>query len=194
MKHDPGPYFLRLNYISGVNPHTMQISVKNWTPPSAGHVTGQFEKQDGSLIDASTGVLAFIAPLLPFWTNGTTFASWQLFSKPTPTDIPIQVMGLTLTGQAGSASPPFIEEATQMTINYRTTGYNLAKIVLLDYAEDVSFQKITAVPATGPLADLATYLNGATAIVTGRDGNFFGSFISATRKLNDKLRKEYRQA
>lgn len=194
MQHDPGPFFVQLKYISGVNPHIMQFSVKDWTPPASSHIYGDFETKGGAPLDADIAVNAYVDILKAFWTSGTTFVNWTLFSKPTPADIPVPVMGNVVTTGVGTHTGGFAEEATQQTINYRTTAFNLLKIILLDYDEDVSFSKIQVVPGSGPLFDLDAYLHDADCVVVGRDGNFAGSFISATKKLNDKLRKEYRQA
>lgn len=194
MQHDPGPYFIQLKYVSGANPHIMQYSVGDWTPPFGLFLTGTVTGKDGNQYDLGGAVDAYVDKLKAFWTNGTTFINWLLFKKLLPTDIPVPVMGGNVTTGTGTATAGFAEEATQQTINYRTLDFNLMKIVLLDYNEDVSFSKILVVPGSGPLFDLDAYLHSAGCTVRGRDGAFAGSFVSATKKLNDKLRKEYRQA
>lgn len=192
--HDPGPFFVRLNYVSGFAPHSMQFSVKNWSPPTGLSPQGLFTIQDGGSNDAEDAMAGLADLLVPFFTNAVTFVNWLLFSKPTPSDLPTPVAGATLTAKVGTATPGFAEQATQMTINYRTTDFNLFKFVFLDYNEDVSFAKISSVPGSGALFDLDAYLKGATNFVTGRDQNFPATFISATKKLNDELRKAYRMS
>lgn len=194
MQHDPGPFFVQLKYISGVNPHIMQFSIDDYVAPSGSFDFGQINDRSSVLLDADLAINAYVDILKAFYTDGTTFVNWTLFSKPTPADIPVPVMGNVITTGTGAATPGFAEEATQQTINYRTTLFNGMKIVLLDYNEDVSFSKIQVVPGSGPLHDLDAYLHDNACIVTGRDGAFAGTFVSATKKLNDKLRKEYRQA
>jgi hypothetical protein len=194
MKHDPGPFYAQVKYISGTNPHFMQFSVGNWTPPSGGAPQGKLTSQGSGDLLTTAAINQYVDFLKAFWSSGTTFVNYLIFSKPTPTDIPVPVTGDVLSSAVGTASAGFAEEATQQTINYRTLSFNLMKIVLLDYSEDVSFSKIQTVPGSGPLFDLDAYLHSGDCVVTGRDGAFAGSFISATKKLNDKLRKEYRQA
>jgi len=194
MQHDPGPFFVQLKYISGANPHVMQFSVNNFQAPSIGHDFGQIDDRTSTPQDAEVAINAYVDILKAFWSSGTTFVNYTIFSKPTPADIPVPVMGNVITSGVGTASAGFAEEATQETINYRTTDFNLFKIVLLDYSEDVSFSKVLVVPGSGALADLDGYLHDDGCVVFGRDGNPAGTFISATKKLNDKLRKTYRQA
>ena len=192
--HDPGPYFLRLNYVSGGNPHSMQISTNAWSPPGGGFTNGSFVKNGGGSIDTLAALSDLTDVLVPFWTSGTDFVSWQVFFKATPSDDPVPIAGGAFTGVTGTAASPFAEEATQMTINMRTADFNLMKIVLLDYAENVSFAKILVIPGSGALHDLFAYLTGTDCFVVGRDGTAAAQFISATKKLNDALRKTYRQA
>lgn len=192
--HDPGPYYVHLNYVSGQNPHTMQFSVQNFVLPFGGFPFGTIDTRASVPVDTDDAINAYVDVLKAFWSGGTTFVSWVLFSKLIPADIPVPVMGNVVTTGVGTASPGFAESATQETINYRTTAFNLLKIVLLDYNEDVGFDKIRVIPGSGPLFDLDAYLHSTDSVVFGRDGSPAGTFISATKKLNDALRKAYRQA
>jgi len=192
--HDPGPYILRLNYVSGGNPHSMQASANAWSPPHSGFVNGSFVKNGGGDIDTLAALADLTDVLVPFWSSGTDFVSWQVFFKATPSDDPVPIAGGAFTAVTGTAASPFAETATMQTINMRTVDFNLMKVVMLDYAENVSFQKILVVPGTGALHDLFAYLTSADCFVVGRDGTPASQFISATKKLNDALRKTYRQA
>jgi hypothetical protein len=194
MLHDPGPFFGQVKYVSGVNPHIMQFSLNNYVTPSFGHDFGTVDDRTSTPQDLLVAINAYVDVLKAFWSDGTTFVNFQLFSKPTPADIPVPIQGFALTTAVGTAGASFAEEATQQTINYRTTDFNLMKIVLLDYAENVSFSKILVIPGSGALFDLDDYLHSDGCVINGRDGNPAGTFISATKKLNDKLRKAYRQA
>jgi len=194
MQFDPGPFFVQIKYVSGANPHIMQISVNDWVEPSVGHDFGTIDDRTSTPQDTDDAINAYVDVLKAFWSDGTTFINWQLFSKPSPGDIPLPVAGNALVTAVGTAGASFAEEATQMTINYRTTDFHPMKVVLLDYAENVSFSKILVIPGSGPLFDLDAYLHSDACVVFGRDNHPAGTFVSATKKLNDKLRKTYRQA
>lgn len=193
-KHDKGPYILRLNYVSGGNPHTMGLSTNAWSPPGGGFTNGSFIKNGGGSIDTLAALADLTDVLVPFWSSGTDFVSWQVFFVAAIGDPPVPIAGGAFTAITGTAGSPFAETATMQTINLRTVDFNLMKVVLLDYAEDVSFQKILVVPGSGALHDLFAYLTSTDCFVVGSDGTPASQFISATKKLNDALRKTYRQA
>ncbi len=192
--HAPGPYFTRLKYVAGTNPHNMQFSTPTWAPPGGGFTNGSYVDRGGSQVDTLIALAALTDVLVPFWSSGTTFVGWQVFFQSDPTAAPVPVAGGAFTAVLGTAASPFAEEATMMTINYRTVDFNLFKFVFLDYAENVGFSKILTIPSTGALHDLDAYLQSNDDIVVGRDGTPPTQFISATKKLSDELRKIYRQS
>jgi hypothetical protein len=185
---------IRLGYVAGANPHNMQVSCNAWSPPGGGFANGSFLKNGGGSIDTLAALSDFTDVLVPFWSSGTTFVNWQVFFVSAPGVPPVPIAGGNFTAVVGTAASPFAEEATQQTINWRTTDFNLMKLVLLDYAENVGFSKIRTLPGSGALFDLDAYLKSADCPIVGRDGTPAGQFISATKKLNDELRKIYRQA
>jgi hypothetical protein len=191
--NDPGPFFGRINSLFGGVPHNQQFSLTTFNPPAGAFTHGSVQNDAAIDLNLDSMMNDFVDVLAPFFTSGFSFNNWQIFSKPTPSDLPVPVEGNIFTGKVGTASPGFAEVATQQTIVWRTTGFKLFKIVLVDYVEDVSFEKITVLPGSGPLFDLDSFLRGAFTGIIGRDGNFPAVFVAATKTLNEKQRKIRRQ-
>lgn len=189
----PGPFFGRIKYISAAVPHDMQMSINSWGSVGIGFPFGKVGLRDLTGFDADTAMNDLVDKLLPFWSAGTEFANWQIFSQPTADDLPIAVTGNQFTAKVGTGTPgSSLEEATFQTNSWRTNAGGLYKLCMIDQIMP-SQAKVSVLPSSGILKDLSDYLTASTGWVVGRDGGFPSVFISATRTLNDKQRKIRRQ-
>jgi len=167
----------------------MQFSVNEWEVPSIGADFGTFKLRDTTFFDADAAMNDLVDLLVPFWSDGTSFANWQVFSQPTADDLPVPVIGNVFTGKDGTGTPGTAqEEATQRTNIWRTEDNNLFKLVMLDVFI-ANFAKISILPGSGILHDLSAYLTASAGWIVGRDGSFPNTFLAQTNDLNDKQRK-----
>lgn len=185
----PGPFFERILYITAGVPHVMQFSIAGFVSPDIVFVHGRVNLRDSTVFDADTAANDLVDKLLPFWSDGTSFANWQIFSQPTPDDLPIAVAGNVFTAKNGTGTVGgALEEATQQQNIWRTTAGGLYKLVMLDLIMPFN-TKINVLPSSGILKDLSDYLTASVGWVVGRDGGFPNTYLASTRTLNDKQRK-----
>lgn len=185
----PGPWFARIKYISASVPHDMQFSIDDFTAPDIVFPFGRVRLRDSTVFNADTAMNDLVDLLVPSWSDGTSFANWQIFSQPTADDLPIAVTGNQFTAKNGTGTPgSSLEEATQQTNIWRTLAGGLFKMVFIDQIMPTQ-AKISVLPASGILKDLSDYLTASTGWIVGRDNSFPNVFLAATHNLNQKQRK-----
>jgi hypothetical protein len=79
-----------------------------------------------------------------------------------------------------------------MTVNFRTSLFGKAKLVLLDFSALDDWSKVRTLPGSGALFDLVGEFTASTNGWQGQDNGQPTTFVSVTRTLNEKLRRSYR--
>lgn len=193
MPNSPGPTQILVNYHSAFGFHKMALNALEWhgTPDVNG--SGAIECHDATLIDTDDMVKALVALFAPFFPASVVFDNYIVFTYASPTDDPVPVASAALTTIGTSATPGW-SKAVQATLSFRTSLFGIAKIVLLDYDSQDSFDKTVVVPPATPLSALRDEFTASTNGWCGRDGGRPDTYISACVTLNEKLRQGYRMA
>jgi hypothetical protein len=186
-----GPFFVVIEYHSSFGPHRMQIPTKDWSPPAFGADFGLFEKWEGGQIDADLMISNLVGKLKAFLTPDSVFDNYTIFSQPTDTVGAVPVMANDLGATVGTAAASW-DQATQMTVNFRTSLFGKAKLVLLDFSALDDWSKVRTLPGSGALFDLVGEFTASTNGWQGQDNGQPTTFVSVTRTLNEKLRRSYR--
>lgn len=190
MAFEIGPYFMKVSYNQlGYGVHTMTHSIDEWIDTTSTNNIGRIRTQDGSDVDTLDGVTAFIDAIKPFFTADVSFNDAIIYKQLLSTDIPQPVAAMGFTGLVGTSGTPGWHVATEKTITYRSSGFNIFKLSFLDCDSKDNWGKVIAVPGSGILKDLHDYLTGDTNFVIARDGTYPRIFLSSTITLNEKLRK-----
>lgn len=190
MAFELGPWFMKVNYKQlGYQAHVMTHSIDEWIDAASTNDAGRLRVRDGSDVDAVDGLLEFFGVLTPFFGTDVSFNSVTVYHQPDPAAFPTPVMAHQFIGVGGEDATPGWHVASEGTISWRTTEFNLVKLTLLDIATNDEWSKITILPGSGKLFDLHTWMLGDTCFVKGRDGAYANVFLSQTMTLNEKLRK-----
>lgn len=188
--HMPYPGFVKLLYHSPFSPHVMIIPTRQWLPPSAGHPSGFFSDWDSTTQDAAVMIQNLVTLLAANFQSNVVFDRAEIWTKASPTAIPVLVYGFDVT-TPGTGTVTGWQEATQLTIFMRDAANGAFKIVLLDYTSDNQFGKYydpTSNPAANAVvAEVSSPTNGWQSRAGGRP-QFFRAY---TVTLNNRLRREY---
>jgi len=193
MPYSPFPSAVKVFYHSPYAPHSQLIPTLQWTAfPDVGGA-GAFETHNSGTIDADAMINALATVLAGILPDNCGFDSYTIYNHNVGTDAlePIRSKPMVI---AGLDSTPGWAKATQVTMNWRTTGFNPFKIVLLDNATNNVFDKTVALPGSGVLHDVDALVTDPDNGWAGRDNTLPGSFVSQTLTLNEALRKRYRMA
>jgi hypothetical protein len=183
------PSFVKLFYHSAYAPHVQTIPTKQWYPGIAG--LGFFNNWFELPVDASDMIDAFVAKEKVVMPPGTTFDYWEIWNYPDPDSLPQPVQTGTL-GVVGTSAGTGWSKAVEQTFLMRTTGFGLAKLVLLDVPTDNFFGKVAAADFTTPYNDLVNIFMDENWAWSGRDNNRASIVKQATITLNEKLRRSYK--
>jgi hypothetical protein len=190
MAHDIAPGFIKVEYHSQFGPHTMILPVNTISPDVGIPANSTIETWAGGSINAIEMTDALITTLLPRFPATVTFDRGTLFNKPTPGDLPEPVSGWSIDLDGTQVTPGWAK-ATQETITARDTAFNIVKIVELDYGSGNNFEKQISSTVAG-LDDVITEWFASTNGWASRAGLRPSVFVSATRTLNEQLRRAYK--
>jgi hypothetical protein len=127
----------------------------------------------------------------PGYPTNCMFDAYVVFTQATPTD-PALPRTTNALGIAGTNAVASINEAIQRTLTFFDTGFNTAKIVMLDASSFDDFNKhfsgdlIGADDAIG--VEFSSLANGWSS----RAGLRPSQLRHSTTTLNEKLRRSYR--
>lgn len=192
MPSDIGPSFIRIDSTSEFGPHSNFIPTLLWSDDPSTNDHGVFQTWNSGSIDAVDMIMDLMDVLTPFYDSTTTFNNWTIYSKADPDANAIPVQSDAFTSVVGTTAFTGWRQAVQRTATWRTTGFNLFKIVMLDVPNSNQFQKISTKGSSGVYFNLDAVVTDGDHGFSGRDNNQPASFVSATHTLNEKLRRAYR--
>ncbi len=193
MPFSPFPSAVKLQYHSEFAPHTQLIPTLQWTAfPDVGGA-GAFVSHNGGSVDADAMINALATVLAAFLPDTASFDSYIIYNHNVGTDALEPIRSKPMV-KVGTETTPGWDQATQVTVNWRTSGFNIFKLVMLDIATNNFFGKTSALPTTGIIAGLDAIVTDPDNAWAGRDNAIPQSFISQTLTLNEALRKRYRLA
>jgi hypothetical protein len=186
---DLSPGFIKVLSHSAFGPHVTILPVNtpviNEGTPASSTITN-WASGTVSWRTMVTDLITLIADAMP---DSYEYDTAILYTKELGEDpIPWDQFSLAIPGTVVTAG---WAKATQETISVRDADFNLAKLVLLDFASGGDFAKYTDATAAGVdliLAEWTDPTNGWSSQKNARPN----IFISATRTLNEKLRRAYR--
>lgn len=184
-----GPYFWQINSHSAFGLHSMQQSLFGWDAGAGG--MGDLQTSVGGTVDAITFVNSFVDKLTPFFPTTYFFDSVQIYRQLLETDIPQPVAGASLGAIPGESAAGTWTKAVQETITWRTAGFGLFKLVLLDAESNDDYNPVVSASADASLLALHNFVTASTTAISGRDNTKPSVFIRLTKTLNEKLRKQY---
>jgi len=192
MANDIAPAFVRLNYHSLYGTHSATIPTLAWLNTVAPGGAGEFETHSGSSVDADSMINDLVDGLSGIYPTTSTFDNYIIFTVPAPGAAP-QPRVSKILDVDGTLGTPGWTKAVQVTMNWRTTGFNLFKLVSLDCGSSNNFDRATVI-AGGSLAAIDALVTSNVLGWAGRDNNRPATFVSQTVDLNDALRQRYRMA
>lgn len=192
MPADLFPGFIKVDYVTPYAPHTMILPVNTPTidtgDPPASTITA-WDAGQRDWVDMATDLITEIADAYATTVN---FGRITLFNKPDPDEDAIFIASEAIDID-GTAAVPGWYQATQLTLNAKDGENKIAKLVLLDFASGGLFTKTQNLVGSG----LETIWGQWASVTNGwssRNGERVSTFISATRTLNEKLRRNYHLA
>jgi len=179
--------FVIIDYVSPFAPHKMKIPTKQYSN-SAFIDPGTFETWDGMGEAGDSMVEDMITALADCMPPNVTYAGYTIYKKSSPTDLGVPAFSKSLSVIGTSANTGW-QEAVQQTFVFRTTGYGIAKLILLDAKTDGLFGRYTTI--SGAYAALAAVFQNPARGWSGRDALQPAVFKLTTSNINEKLRREY---
>jgi len=193
MANSAAPTIILINSHSAFGFHKGQLNTLEWSPtPSVGG-SGSIATHNAGSVDADEMINDLIDLFVPFFPASNVWDNYVIFTYPTPEATPEPMASGTL-GQIGTSATPGWTKAVQQTLTFRTDLFGVAKIVMLDADSQDSFDKTLVVPPASPLEALVNMFTDEDLGWAGRDNGRPDTYLSATKTLNEKLRREYRMA
>jgi len=187
------PAFIKVEYHSAYAPHIMLLPTREIDIDAGTPEDSTILAWDDSQINWVTMVTALITEMLPLFTITVNFDRATLFNVPELEADPQPISNATIDLPGSDASPTY-SQAVQLTATWRTSLFGISKLVLLDMESSGSFDKIISLSGQPALTAINDEWVADTNGWAGRDNGQPNVFISATKTLNEKLRRAYHQA
>lgn len=181
-----------IGYRSAYAPHKMTLPLLAWSPISGGHPAGTNLNWNAAQTDTADLIEDFIDLLKPFFYTTTVFTDWTIYTYATPTAPARPVVSAQISGGAGTGGATI--PASQASWMFKTTGFGVFKLVMLDTKVSAAFGPLTALvsPADDDEIAVIDYVKDDAMSFAGRDGDKVSVWHKITYTLNEKLRKSYR--
>jgi len=187
------PGFIKLEYHSAYAPHvalwpTRGLDIIEGDPITstiADWGAGQVLWTD--MVDDLVAALADLVPATVIFDRATLFNVTGIDDDPQP-------IATYVVDVPGTEAAPGYTQAVQLTMVFRTTDFNISKVVLLDMASFDAFDKVISLAGQPALTAIADVWTSVTNGFAGRDNARPATFVAATKTLNEKLRRSYHQA
>lgn len=184
------PSYVKVNYHSIYAQHTMTLPTRRWIPTPVTGANGSYLDWTGTPRDGEDMIHDLFVVLQEICSADVNFDTFIIYDIPTVGDAPQPVSGGVID-LPGTVAVPGWQKAVQTTFTFFDTGFNTAKLVLLDAASLNDFNKHLAGDfSAGEIDVIAQYIS---------DGNAWASRAelrpsvcrSVTQTINDELRKQY---
>jgi hypothetical protein len=172
----------------------MTIPTTEWTPGSPGNPSGDFKDwASGADVQADNMVEELLGELANFVPTGTNFGRYTIYTKASPEAIalPRYTSAIDIDGLAVANS---LDEATQLTFHFKTEDFNDFKLTLLDATRLDGYNKILNPSSFTNVPELVTVVTDTANGWAGRDGTRPSTISTITCGLNDRLRRENKDA
>lgn len=191
--------YMVLQYTNGTDTHKMKVhTIPFGSTPSGANNTYTYSGAGGLPAHTETDTNATFAALgalwAPYYNNAWTLtvAAIYVIASGVPTQLPIIPSPAAVTGTNSTATTG-IARAAEKIFNFRTTGGNRARFILVGSAAEVIGVPIQTVANSGGNADqqLVAYLTGNATAITAHDGTKMLSPAKQTLPYNRRLRRHY---
>jgi hypothetical protein len=192
--HSLSPAFVRFDYVSRWAAHAALLGTKEWLPTSITGTMGSYVNWNAVPIDAEDMIDNITVGYGLQFPSTTTMVLATIYTQASAhaPALPVASKVLSVAGTNAVGGP---DKATQVTLNMRSTGINPAKIVLLDVPVGTSnFDKVFPGSFPAGVQAIWTSLHSTNWAWSARDDTRILTAISMTITLNERLRREYRQA
>jgi len=187
------PAYTQIEYHSEYAPHSMIIPCREAVDVTGAPSTFTLKAWDNSEKAWANMVETLVDLFLPAFPASVSFDRATLWTKASVGAAPLFRGSVAYTGKVGTDAGAGVYAAVQQTISYRDDAGALFKLVFLDMASNDDFVKFR-VAADVSADDYLAELNDITNAWASRKDGRISSFISATRTLNEALRRAYRFA
>jgi hypothetical protein len=185
------PASVHLFYRTENAPHMATIPVNEWSFPSGGHDQGTFLTWEDTEIDVDDMVNGLVDLYLPFFYTTTNFTHY-IVNTYEDADAPARPqINKKLTGKVGTGGTTI--PAAQATFNFKTTGFGVFRLVMLDARVSATFQPVEDLvsPTYDDEAAIVDYVVDPANAFRGRDELKPSILVRITYTLNEKLRDSY---
>jgi len=194
MPESTAPAGVLLEYTSAAFAHTAYLLTREWSPPAGGFDYGSYPRwDDDTAVDADDMILDLVNVIKAVYATTTTFNRYTIFTQSSPSADPVPRISKSIA-VAGTDSSGSWELAVQATMNFRTEGFKVAKLVFLDLPSHDTFAKSVTVDPAGVYDEIISEYTSQANAWSGRDNTRPNTFISLTWTLNEKLRRAARLA
>lgn len=189
------PAYVRLAYHSTYGAHEQIVATREWSPTPLVplNVLGSYTNWAGVPCDGEEMIQDLVDAMSAFNPATTVYDTAVIYTLATPESPAIPRASKNLA-TVGTQATPGWTKATQRAWIFRDTEWQIAKLYQLDTGTTNNWDPTTSLTGNVPAQTLVgayTSLNWAWA---SRNGERPNTFMKATIKLNDKLRKEYNMA
>lgn len=178
-------------YHSEFAPHVQTIAARQWVGPGLLTPNGAFHPWVGPDIGANEMIDGYINLLKACYDADTHFDRWEIWTKATPTSIPVLrvVKPISVTGTGVFTG---WNEAVQDTITLRAASDNSEfKLIFLDVFTDNNFGKYYDLSGNPAALAVVNYIMEDTQAWQTRKGAQPTIIRSSVITLNERLRREY---
>lgn len=184
------PAFVVINYHSAHAPHKMTLPTLAWDPLGGTAGNGGYLAWNSTNRDADDMIKDLVNTLAYLVPTTSTFDDYQIYTK-ADENAPniLRASGaLAIDGLSTTLYPP----GTQMTWNFRTTGFHHAKLVLIDVVPPGDFAPTFTGDLSTAQVNVMSQLTDVANAWSARDNSRIDTLQRITWTLNDAIRQAYR--
>lgn len=188
------PAFVKVQYHSSWGQHVMTIPTLNWVTGGGEFASGQFVTWNDGAVEADVMINALVDEFLPFYPTSVVFDNYSIFTMASSTADPIPQYSAGFTDKDGLVATPGWSKAVQFTVNWRSAAAGRARTVLLDVDSGDNFSKQHTLTGLSDFSGILDQLSDNDLGWSAQDNSRITTFLSCTKTLNEKLRRQYRDA
>lgn len=189
------PAYVLLNFHSANGTHGQTIPTREWSPTPLVPLNkgGSYTNWSGLPCDGQTMVEEMATNLSAFNPATTVYDHATIYTLATPESPAIPRAGWALS-IAGSNATPGWSKAVQRAWIFRDTAWKICKLYQLDTGSADTWNAVTDITGNAPALAIVGAFTNLSWAWSSRFGERPNTFMKATVKLNDELRKQYNMA
>lgn len=189
--HLLNPSYVKILYHSVFAQHSMSIPTRPWSAADGGSGNGSYIAWDDSTADPEAMITALVEDIVGVLHSSVIFDTWWIYNELSVGGQLVPVKSGVFTSLEGTEATPGWYEAVQGIFTFYDTGFNTAKLSILEFASKNNFARRDYGTLSVPELAIANEFMADGNAWSSRAGLQPVTLRSLSLGINDALKKQY---